>query len=190
MGQSTKPLLEGLGSMPENMLEVGDVVLGFLVGVATVIFTVVSNRTAQRQFEVGIIISCMERYQVIMDDLCKEKSPCNPTTSRRYLDLCNEELLYIQNNYVRRAIQLEWIEGMLYFLPLLDEKGQELHCPDKLDIESDLIEKVYCRIHHTFRICATDFDLHCEDHRLDATQQILKQVQRYNHDRLHSPHRH
>jgi hypothetical protein len=37
---------------------------------------------------------------------------------RQYLDLCNEELFYFQNRYLPTEVEVEWLDGMLEFIPL------------------------------------------------------------------------
>lgn len=38
--------------------------------------------------------------------------------ARKYFELVNEELFYIENNYLPRVVAVEWIDGMLEYLPL------------------------------------------------------------------------
>lgn len=40
-----------------------------------------------------------------------------------YLDLTNEELFYIQNKYTPHVVAMEWMDGIINFLPLMKERS-------------------------------------------------------------------
>lgn len=73
-----------------------------------------------------VMISCIGRFQDIVDDLAAiaklgegiDLTADQQGVVRQYLDLCNEELFYFQNRYLPTEVEVEWLDGMLEFIPL------------------------------------------------------------------------
>jgi len=45
---------------------------------------------------------------------------------KKYVDFVNEEMFYIENDYIPEAVKKEWVDGMIDFLPLYDKYGGQL----------------------------------------------------------------
>jgi len=50
--------------------------------------------------------------------------------AKKYFELVNEELFYIENNYLPRVVAIEWLDGMIEYLPFLIN-NQSLYLSEK-----------------------------------------------------------
>lgn len=84
-----------------------------LVGVAAFFY---SKRRNLIQFQFSVMLSCVERFQKLFPELLgKEKDIWR---IREYIDLANEELFYFQRGYIPKEVIVEWLDGMLLYLPV------------------------------------------------------------------------
>ncbi len=71
----------------------------------------------------------------------------------KYIDLVNEEVFYISNDYLPFVIAVEWIDGILDILPIIKKESQIFtnpNSPMKNEINYDTL-KLYPRIRNTFK---------------------------------------
>lgn len=129
---------------------VGAVSLAFAAG--SLFYTARTYRLNESQFNFTVIVSCTERFQQIMAELKSKEDGKRFGAVRRYVDLCNEELFYFSNKYLPDEVVDEWLEGMVFYLPHLDPKGQNLnpHCLQEI-VEHDLLDD-YPRIKRAFSV--------------------------------------
>ncbi|MGI4886180.1 MAG: hypothetical protein ACRYFR_14585 [Janthinobacterium lividum] len=104
-----------------------------IAGVIGLGFAFLALRQSRASFHQTVIVSCTNRFQKLSPHL-KVDSPTNKFV-QQYIELCNEELFYFENEYLPQAIIDEWLEGMLYFIGLWRGKellflpGQPENCP-------------------------------------------------------------
>jgi hypothetical protein len=96
----------------------------------SILYSLRSVQLSRKQLNFAAIISCTERFQAIMPELQSDDTAVKVRATKRYIDLCNEELFYFKHNYLPNEIVDEWLEGMIYYLPHLTEDGQNLNEDD------------------------------------------------------------
>ncbi len=78
-------------------------------------------RINRQQLYLSTITKCVQDFRSL-------SSINQSTTDReliwRYVDLVSEELFYFQHDYVPRNVSLEWIDGMIDYLPITDKEGR------------------------------------------------------------------
>jgi hypothetical protein len=123
-------------------IDIAQTVAAFLAA-GSIVYAVRSYRTARGHLGFEVIQSCMIRFQSIIGDLESSKTTggtvhdlrathVGRAISKRYIDLCSEELFYFQMGYVPEEIMDEWIDGMLSYLPLKDKAGKIVYPSYKL----------------------------------------------------------
>ena len=125
------------------------------LGVIVAITQININR---KQLHFDTIARCIEEFRKL-DNLLGNAA--NEPQLLKYIDLVNEELFYFQHNYLPKVIALEWIDGMLDYLTLLDTNSDVLNkgnCIPLLQIKHDFYLRDYPRIVHSFTI-RQDHDL-------------------------------
>lgn len=156
----------------KDLLELLAIVAGG-IGLAIAAITYALSRKSLNH---AVMISCISRFQEILDVL--ERQPL-PSVRRRYLDLCNEEMFYFQHRYLRREVALEWIDGMMSVLPLLDEEGQP--------IEGDADGETWAGLMRGFPRLVNAFSAERHGHMTDpedrrrTARKILSRVRSYSH---------
>jgi hypothetical protein len=106
----------------------------------------------KKQLNFSVMISCIERFQNILPGLESTDPETKDLAIRRYIDLCNEEIFYFQQGYIPDVVIEEWIEGMAFYLPWFNKRGDIVR-PANLKIKEELLEKMlegYPRIRRTF----------------------------------------
>lgn len=119
-------------------------------GVVAAAIQIIINR---KQLFLGTIARCIESFRKIELELSSH--PTAEPIIKNYVDLVAEELFYFQNGYIPKVVALEWIDGMIDYLPLLDKNGKVLnigHGNEQLAAKKDVLLKNYPRIKHAFTI--------------------------------------
>lgn len=121
------------------------------VGSLSALIAAVAYAQSRKNLQFSVMIACIERFQELLPQLKDE--PTSEHDALRYLDLCNEELFYFQQQYLRREVALEWIEGMLTFLPLIDPSGKPWSGQEHLRSVDQLIHR-FPRVAHALTSAA------------------------------------
>ena len=110
--------------------------LATIAGACALLYAFRGWKVSQKSAHHDVIASCSARFQELVDDITShELDGFNPQKARQYLDLCNEELFYFENDYLPRPVVVEWLDGMLSFLPLR-YKGAEFNSePGPLNLQ-------------------------------------------------------
>lgn len=134
-----------------------------LVSYISIILGLVIFIHYKKQLNFDVVSNCMVRFQGLL-----ENESGKIKHLKKYADLCNEQLFYIQNRYIKKEIALEWIDGMSDFLPLyknnnfnenINNNSQCLFNGENLNLING-----YDRITHTFNISENvDFELNNGD---------------------------
>jgi hypothetical protein len=77
---------------------------------------------SRKQIHFSTMEKCINDFREIMK--YSSDSP-DEIDAKQYIDLVNEELFYLENNYLPLEVAIEWIDGMIDFLPFSLLKSHE-----------------------------------------------------------------
>jgi len=149
-----------------------------LAGSLSLVVGTIAYLLSRKGLQFNVMIACIERFQDLLPSLDSDE-----VTERdvlRYLDLCNEELFYFKQRYLRREVALEWIEGMVRFLPLLNETTKSPWDGQSYIATSDRLIHQFPRVEHAFSTPALP-DLATEEARRRYVERILNRAQHYRY---------
>jgi hypothetical protein len=121
------------------------------LGVLIAITQISINR---KQLHFATIERCITEFRRFESN----KVPIDKTDLIRYIDLINEELFYFQHNYLPKTIAYEWIDGMLDFVPIIDNRGNILNpqnCIPELAAKRNHFLRNYPRLKDSFIVIQT-----------------------------------
>jgi hypothetical protein len=149
-----------------------------VVGSLSLIVATIAYLVSRRGLQFNVMIACINRFQELLPNLGNEYVPERDVL--RYLDLCNEELFYFQNKYLRKEVALEWIEGMLNFLPLLNEAtGAPWEGRSSITASDELIHR-FPRVEHAFSSLMLP-ELATKEARRNHVERIFKRARQYRY---------
>jgi hypothetical protein len=140
------------------------------IGILVAVFTFLVHRN---QLNFDVIMNCNERFQAILLDLETGNSARDELAKRRYVDLCNEQLFYFSNGYLPSEVIEEWLDGMIDYLPQLDENGHVR--PEHPGIVEARFLEGYPRIKEAFTMDRL-YDMNSRDQRESWAWQVRKRV--------------
>jgi hypothetical protein len=152
-----------------------------------IVFAVIQININKKQLFFSTIAKCVSDYRSLGEI---NKLTNDPNTISKYVDLTNEELFYFQNKYIPKIIMMEWIDGMIDFMPITNSYGVIINndaCIAYLAEKRAILFKNYPRIRYAFEVKNHyDFSLiysEVEDQgsksakeRLKLIKEILKNV--------------
>jgi len=135
-----------------------------------IVFAVVQININRKQLFFSTITKCISDFRNLGE---LNRQITDSLIINRYVDLTNEELFYFQHKYIPKDITKEWIDGMIDFIPITNNKGQILnkkYCIKYVaDNRSNFFQN-FPRIQNAFEINGTfDFDL---IYSIDETKRI------------------
>ncbi len=71
---------------------------------------------SKKQIHFSTMTKCINDYRELMKPRLKDKD-----LAEQYIDLVNEELFYFENNFVPIEVSIEWIDGMIDYLPFFKD---------------------------------------------------------------------
>lgn len=124
-----------------------------------------SLRNSRDTFHHGVITSCTDRFQHLSPKL--SQLPLSDEALQQYLELCNEEVFYFENDYLPQAIIDEWLDGMLSYISLRRGDGSFFQLsqipaqsiPDLsplLSVEQHQLLENYPRLKYAFSLSQQD----------------------------------
>lgn len=126
--------------------------LSQILGGVGIFLAAVTLLVHQRQLNFEVIASCTERFQKIMVDMDSKDEVARGRAERGYVDLCNEQIFYFQNGYLPGEVMEEWLDGMVYRLPLWKApEAEEVHPEHAGQMGKGLFEE-YSRIREAFAV--------------------------------------
>lgn len=133
----------------ENLfIEIASLIIQSLVVVG--LFTAIRQLSLNRkQLHLETIRYCVTKFQEL-----QVNNQSDISVLEKYLDLCNEELFYIKNGYLPKAVAYDWLDGLLDFMPIWynDEVVNEKHISNSKLIElQPFIRQYYPRMYNTFK---------------------------------------
>lgn len=154
--------------------------LALIFGIGSIFWAMYTFTFSRNQFHHEVMISCIERFQSIIPDLNPEAIDREIDALHKYIDLCNEELFYFKGNYMPKEVAIEWLDGMIAYLPLFDERGFVLSNGKFNEIiECNMLEN-YPRIRKAFRISSLP-NMKDAEARKRCIETILKNLKRLSY---------
>ena len=126
-----------------------------LIGLASIIVGIYSYSISQKSLNLSVLQSCITRFQTLAEELNGEKP--DPNIIEKYIELVNEELFYMANGYLPKEVQMEWLDGIINYIPLYSESETgsiENINPSRIaqEIENKKLLGNYYRIQSAFTI--------------------------------------
>jgi len=150
----------------------------FLVGSLSLVVATIAYLLSRKGLQFNVMIACIQRFQDLLPNL--DGDDVVERDVLQYLDLCNEELFYFQQNYLRKEVALEWIEGMVKFLPLINEATKSPWDGKPYLTSTDKLIHQFPRVAHAFS--TTTFpDLATQEARRRYVERILNRARRYHY---------
>jgi hypothetical protein len=149
--------------------------IAVMVGASSIFFVAVSYRQANKKFRFDVMVSCIERFQIIFPDLVSGDKDKKNRALIQYIDLCNEELFYFKHKYVPDEVVLEWLDGMISILPLYNAEGELIATGMYPEIEEMGLLRNTPRIRKAFRLPKM-YDLSKSSERMEAISAIRKNL--------------
>ncbi len=125
--------------------------LAQVVSAGAIVFAARQIKINRNQLYSNTIIRCLDSFQEI--DITQET--IDEKQIRRYIDLIGEELFYIQKGFIPEEVALEWIDGMIEFIPLTHGNKEILNknnCIFHLFQNQAKLLQSYPRIKTAFRV--------------------------------------
>lgn len=162
----------------DNLKDLIEVVV-WIISAGSLAFAAYTYHLSKKQFNFAVITSCTDRFQKIMGQLKSEDEGERLRATKQYVDLCNEELFYFKNRYLPDEVIDEWIEGMIYYLPHLEDGKNVNQGSDHLVeiIEKNLLED-YPRIRNAF-IVDRKYNLSDESDRRDLVRSVKRRLKQH-----------
>lgn len=149
-----------------------------VVGALSLVVATTAYLLSRKNLNFSVMLACIERFQALLPALRSVETTEEDTL--RYIDLCNEELFYIQHRYIHDEVALEWIEGMAEFLPVFDQRTREPWSEHQRLEAAGEIAKRFPRL---LNALTTDEapDISTARSQRKFAEQALKRVRRYEY---------
>jgi len=83
-----------------------------------IIFAAIQIKINRKQLNISVIEKCFKDFR----ELGKlDLNAAHPSKIKAYIEIVNEELFYMQRGYLPEDICLEWLDGIIEYLPLYDK---------------------------------------------------------------------
>ena len=147
-----------------------------VLGALSLAITATAYLLSRKNLNFSVMLACIERFQALLPAL--RSGEISEEDTIKYIDLCNEELFYIQHKYIHEEVALEWIEGMAEFLPVLDVQTDQPWNSKQCHEAADKMVKDFPRLVNAF---TTDEppDLSSAFSQRRFAERVLKRVRRY-----------
>jgi hypothetical protein len=175
--------MSDLGRLKEETVSIENVrdavqTFAVLAGSLSLVVATIAYLLSRKGLQFDVMIACIKRYQDLLPSLHGDEVAERDVL--RYLDLCNEELFYFQERYLRKEVALEWIEGMVSFLPLINETTKSPWDGKPYLTTSDKLIHKFLRVEHAFSTAAFP-DLTTEEARRRYVKNILNRARHYRY---------
>ena len=88
-----------------------------IIAVIIVVFTFRTYIVNLKKLNFDVVARCVDIYRDKFINLTKDSS--DEERIKRYLDLINEELFYYEQNYLPEIVALEWMDGIIDLIPII-----------------------------------------------------------------------
>ena len=149
-----------------------------LAGSLSLVTATIAYLLSRKSLQFSVMIACIERFQDLLPSLDSDEVAERDVL--RYLDLCNEELFYFKQRYLRNEVALEWIDGMVRFLPLLNETTKSPWDGQSYLAASDKLIQKFPRVQYAFSTPALP-NLATQEARRRYIERVLNRAQHYRY---------
>lgn len=94
-----------------------------VVGALSLAVATTAYLLSRKNLNFNVMIACIERFQRLLPAL--QSGETSKQDILKYIDLCDEEVFYFQHRYLRDEVALEWIDGMIEYLPIFNSGTKE-----------------------------------------------------------------
>jgi len=142
------------------------------LGIITIIITYWQTILNKKVLYLTVMERCINRFTEVYPNLLEPL--VQEPTFRSYIELTNEELFYISKRYLAKEVALEWIDGMLTFIPVYNRKKQLINENALLlNYNWDEIYKGYPRIEHFMK---ENYFFSSSDMEIPARRKVLVEI--------------
>jgi hypothetical protein len=132
----------------------------------------------RKQLYLATIIKCVDDFRGLenFSDL---------KTISKYLELTNVELFYFKQGYLPKDVAIEWLDGMIEYIPIRNQKNEVLNHKSntvfKVEGFETLLQK-YPRIQNAFRVSGKyDFSViynvdESVDKRMKERRRLIEEI--------------
>ena len=107
--------------------------LSYIVTSLTLIGLWTTFALSRKQIHFSAMEKCINDFREI--DKSSNSTDQN-SLAKQYIELVNEEFFYLKNNYLPIEVSVEWVDGMIDYLPFIQKTG-EFHKSKELNAFSD-----------------------------------------------------
>jgi hypothetical protein len=155
--------------------------LATIVGIAALVYTYRDTILGKKALNLDVMVYCINRFTALVSELNNPK--ISEDALKSYIELTNEELFYISKKYLADEVALEWIDGMIEFIPLYNCKNQLINGNAKLDKHKwEQATKGYPRIiHFSTENDFTPGDMQSNEKRRALAKLLYKRMKQYEY---------
>ena len=73
---------------------------------------------SKKQIHFTVMQKCISDFR----EISRQKGSFDKEILSQYFELVNEEFFYTENNYLPIKVAIEWVDGMIDYLPFFDKK--------------------------------------------------------------------
>jgi hypothetical protein len=153
--------------------------VALVVGATAILWGIRTYNITHNQLNFSVITNCVERFQDIVARLKSDNFGERIKAIRQYIDLCNEELFYFKKKYLPEEVIDEWLDGMISYLPLFDEEGNNLNTQAIPEIDNKNLLNEYPRIKKAFTV-ERKYDISTFEQRVALIKVIKQNLKKSN----------
>ena len=87
--------------------------LSYVVTIVSLIALYIAYKQSTKQIHFSVMTKCIQDYR----NFLKSEELDESRHAMEYIELINEELFYLEKNYLPFEVAVEWIDGMIDYLP-------------------------------------------------------------------------
>jgi hypothetical protein len=166
------------------ILDILDIIIKIVtvLGILTLVYAHRDSILGKKVLNLNVMEHCVHRFTDLLPNL--NDPSINDTILKSYVDLSNEELFYISKKYLTEEVALEWIDGMIDFIPLYNCRNQLINEKAKLiNTKWDQAIKGYPRIQYFSS--SNDFflpgDMESNDRRKELVVRLYERIKKYKY---------
>lgn len=95
-----------------------------IFGVIAIVYAFFAFKTGRQQFHFSVLDRCIGVFQ---DNFIHLDKQTEGAIISKYIDFVNEQLFYFEKGYAPPEVIDEWIDGMIDYLPLFNQKNEVIN---------------------------------------------------------------
>jgi len=89
---------------------------------------VISYKLNKKQFNFSVLVRCITHFS---ENFASISNTTADKDLKAYVDFVNEELFYFEKNYIPKDVALEWIDGMIDYMPIYSQGKKKVLNPEQ-----------------------------------------------------------